>query len=157
MQRYGEVARRLDSGLRSLRRARYSDMTAARQKGTAHETNVVNWLRNHGWRHARRHPPKGLRDEGDIALEDGVPVTIEAKNRKAIDLAAFLHELEAEIVNGDAETGCVVVKRRGTTDPGQFYAVTTFAMWNDLIRQVYEKPKRRRIIKAIDIDTDAVS
>lgn len=137
--------------------------TPARKKGTSHETAVVNWLHEHGWRHARRYPAKGNRDEGDIALGDGIPVTVEAKNRARMDLAGFIGELEAEMINAGTETGCVVIKRRGTTNVAEFYALTTFAQWNDLVARAYGNvapltqpvKRRRRLVKAIDIDTDS--
>ena len=110
----------------------------AKARGTEHESRVVIWLRRNGWPFARRVTMKGARDEGDICLGDGVPVTIEAKAEKIITLAAYVKELEAEIVNGNAETGVVIIKRRGTTDVGQYYVLTTVNHWTTMARKVYK-------------------
>ena len=54
-------------------------------KGTKLETATVNWLREHGWPWSRRIVKEGARDKGDVALGDGIPVTIECKNEKSIE------------------------------------------------------------------------
>lgn len=117
----------------------------SKKKGTFHETQSVIWLRRNGWVFAKRITQKGNKDEGDIVLGDGIPVAIEAKNEKAISLATYIRELENEIAASGAETGVVIIKRRGTTDVSRYYALTTVGMWNDLTRQVYKVsyPKRR--------------
>lgn len=65
-------------------------------------------------------------DVGDI---DGVPFCVECKATKAIDLPGFLRELEVEMVNGRFDMGVVLVKRRGSADVGQSYAVMPAALW----------------------------
>ena len=42
---------------------------------------------------------KGAKDEGDIALGDGIPVAIESKAVKAMNLAGWMQEIEAEVAN----------------------------------------------------------
>ena len=60
----------------------------ARKKGTAWEMRVLAYLRDRGV-DARRNPPAGRLDVGDISFtdRDGDPVVVECKNTKAIDLA----------------------------------------------------------------------
>jgi hypothetical protein len=76
---------------------------------------------------------------------------IEAKNEKTISLAQYIKEMDAQIVNADAETGFVIIKRRGTTDVGKYYALTTVEHANDLLRRVY-KVRKRRLIRTTHSD-----
>lgn len=99
-------------------------MSKQRQKGTAAETAVVNYLKEHGFPYAERRALHGTADKGDIT--GCGPVVFEVKNHKTLDLAGWIKELEAETVNADANVGAVVAKKRGTTDPGQWYAVMPF-------------------------------
>lgn len=105
----------------------------SKRKGTAAENAVVKWLRSVGFIHAERVRAGWTDDRGDI---DGLPgVTIEVKNEKRIDLAGYLAELAVEMHNGKADTGVVIVKRRGHTDVGQWYAVLPAHLWAELIKQ----------------------
>ena len=114
----------------------------SKQKGTKGETAVVRWLREHGWPHARRIALKGARDEGDLTLGDGIPVAIESKAVKRWDPAGWMKEIEAEVTNSGAEVGFVVVKKRGTTDPGEFYVVVPLKWLNHLLIKVYRAHPR---------------
>jgi hypothetical protein len=120
-------------------------MSRSKKTGTFHETHTTVWLKQNGWPYARRIVMKGQRDEGDIDLGNGIPVVIEAKAEKAITLADYIKELDAEIVNANAETGFVIIKKRGTTDVSRYYALTTVGHANALLRQVYKVQKRRLI------------
>lgn len=126
----------------------------AKKTGTKHETHTVTWFKAHGWPYARRIVLKGQRDEGDIDLGNGIPVVLEAKAERAVTLAAYVKELGAEIVNADAETGFVIIKRRGTTDVGKYYALTTVEHANTLLRQVY-KVRKRRLIRSTHSNGDS--
>jgi hypothetical protein len=96
-------------------------MSMARRKGTAWETNVVGYLREHGAPHAERRALNGSKDRGDVA---GIPgVVIEAKSAVRVELAAWLDEAEQERANDGAEVGVVWVKRRGRGSPGAGFAV----------------------------------
>jgi len=108
-------------------------VTASRAKGTAAETAVVRFLRDLAWPHAERRALHGNADQGDIA---GIPgVVCEVKAAKTITLAAWLDELDAEIVNAHADTGVLVVKRKGTTDVSRWYAVMPFGRWCVLLNE----------------------
>ena len=98
-------------------------MSASKQKGTAAETAVVRWFQDHGWPHAERRALSGAYDMGDINLEPAI--VVEVKNTKAITLAQFMAETEQERINANAEIGVCVIKKRGTTNPAEFYAVTS--------------------------------
>jgi Holliday junction resolvase-like predicted endonuclease len=103
------------------------------QKGTAQETLIVTWLKSQGWRFARRIRLEGRSDKGDVVLGDHVSLVIESKNEKTIKLAEYMRELEKEIANAGVETGVVIVKKRGTTDVGQYYAVMPVHLWAALL------------------------
>lgn len=107
-------------------------MNASKAKGTAAETALVRWLVENGHPNARRNPPAGARDIGDIGgvtTKDGHTITVEAKSWK--DVAAAMREgiaeLDAEKRNAGTDHGVLVLKRRGVTDPGQWYAIRRVA------------------------------
>lgn len=85
-------------------------MSKARAKGTAWETRLVGYLREHGFPEAMRHPLSGRLDRGDVANVPGV--VFEAKNAKAIDLAGWVDEMVKEKANAGAPIGVVVFPRR---------------------------------------------
>lgn len=108
-------------------------MSKQRAKGTAAETAVVRYLRDHGFPHAERRALHGSADRGDVT---GLgPVVLEVKNHKTHDLAGWLTELSIEIYNAGAATGAVVAKRRGTTDAAAWYAILTFGDLVELLLQ----------------------
>lgn len=95
----------------------------SKQKGTAYETELVQYLRARGWVHAERRTLAGSNDKGDISGLIGI--VIEAKACKTFDLPGWLNELEAEVQNANADLGFVFVRRRGTSDRGRDYCVMT--------------------------------
>jgi len=108
-------------------------MSKSKQKGTAAETAVVNWLKTKGRKHVERRSLNGSSDRGDIA---GLPrVVIEVKNHARMELSQWLSELEVEIRNDKADTGVVIHKKRGTTDVGEWYATMPVKVWLDLIKK----------------------
>lgn len=108
-------------------------MSKAKQKGTAAETAVVRYLRDNGFIHAERRPLTGSNDMGDIT--GCGPIVFEVKNHKALDLAGWLKELEVETANAKANIGAVVAKKRGTTNPGDWYAVMPFEWLVGLLKE----------------------
>lgn len=108
-------------------------MSKAKQKGTAAETAVVKFLKENGFPYAERRALHGTVDKGDIT--GCGPVVFEVKNHKAMDLAGWIAELKTEVVNAEATAGCVVAKKRGTTDPGQWYAVLPFEWFTWLLKE----------------------
>lgn len=106
----------------------------SKQKGTAYETEIAQYLRSRGWVHAERRALAGHNDLGDIT---GIPgCVIEAKACKTFDLPGWLNELEQEVANARADVGFVFVRRRGTSDRGRDYAVMTVRQACDLLARL---------------------
>lgn len=103
----------------------------ARAKGTQAETAVVAYLRQRGWVHAERRALAGNLDRGDIAGVAGV--VLECKSTAKVDLAGWLAEALIEQRNDGASVGAVVAKKRGTTNPADWYAVVTLGQLCDLL------------------------
>lgn len=105
-----------------------------KRKGSAAELAVAKWLRLLGWTNAERSRAGWTDDRGDI---DGIPgVCIEVKNEKRIDLPGYLRELEVEMKNAKAWAGAVIVKRRGSSDPADWYAVMPAQKWAELLLEL---------------------
>lgn len=86
-------------------------MSASRRKGTAAESAIVNYLREHGVPHAERRALSGAKDRGDIA---GIPgVVLEVKSGARLELPAWMRETEMERINDNAAHGLLVVKPKG--------------------------------------------
>lgn len=107
--------------------------TMSRRKGATYERDVVAHLRAAGRPHVERRIAGMAADRGDITGWPGV--VVECKNRKAIDLAGFVDQLEAEIAEADADTGVVIVKRSGVGDVGRHYAVMPVDRWLALMTE----------------------
>lgn len=112
----------------------------AGRKGTKGETDRVNYFRCRGWRYATRIPKAGAKDKGDLILDQAVPVMIESKETKAFTPSTFIAEMEAQIKNAEAEFGFVVVKKKGTTDVGRYYCLTTVDQMMSLVERVWTPP-----------------
>jgi len=108
-------------------------MSKQRAKGTAAETAVVRYLRESGFPYAERRALHGSADKGDIT--GCGPVVFEVKNHKSMDLAGWIAELKEEVANADADQGVVVAKKRGTTDPHEWYAVLPFGWFVELLKE----------------------
>ena len=106
-------------------------MNPSKQRGTAWESAIVNYLRNF-WPHVERRALLGNQDRGDIA---GIPgVVIEAKSSaRAWRLPEWWAETVAEVRNADAVLvpplaeqachGALWIKRVGKTDPARGWVV----------------------------------
>ena len=107
--------------------------STSKQKGSAHERAVVDYLKANGWKHAERRLAGDKNDRGDIA---GVPgIVLECKNEKRIDLAQYMRELEVEAAIDKADAGAAIVKKRGTTDVADYYAVMPVYMLVHLLKK----------------------
>lgn len=102
-------------------------MNPSKQKGTAFETALVRWFEARGIL-AKRIVLHGNKDEGDIDVGN---FHIEAKNCNSISLSAWIKEAEAESVHSGVPV-VVVAKRKGISDPGQSYVITTLDTFLDL-------------------------
>ena len=58
-----------------------------------------------------------------------------ANRSKTIDLPGFLRELAREKTNARVTTGAVVVKRRGSADPADWYAVLELSDFTELLNE----------------------
>lgn len=82
----------------------------AKAKGTAWESLIVGYLREHHNDDARRNVQMGRFDIGDIA---GYYLhALEAKAEKTITLSDYVAQANREAVNAGQPFGCAVVKRR---------------------------------------------
>ena len=95
----------------------------SKKKGTDYEMDVIMWLREECFLDAYRRTPTGAKDEGDIGFHSHPDITIEAKNHKAMQLSAWMDQLEAEKVNAHATIAVLAVKRRGKTAAGSYFIV----------------------------------
>lgn len=116
-------------------------MSAAKKKGTAAETAVVNYLRSAGFVQTERRALNGTNDRGDVA---GIPGTvIEVKNHARAELAAWLDEAETERRNDGAAVAAVWHKRRGKGDPADWFVTMTGAQFTNLLREALQLPALR--------------
>lgn len=107
--------------------------SSEKRKGNAAERAVVDYLRRQGFTQARRIQSGTRHDVGDI---DGVPgFAIEVKNHARLDLAGWVNQLVAEMDAKGVENGVVIAKKRGTTDPGEWYAITPLRLWAKMLDQ----------------------
>lgn len=106
---------------------------ANKQKGRRAELAVGRWLVEQGWQYAEPTRRSGWSDDrGDI---DGIPgVLVEVKDAQQWRREEWIAELEAEMVNARCQVGTVVVKRRGQSDVGEWYALLPARVLFRLIR-----------------------
>lgn len=91
-------------------------MTASKRKGTAWESALVAYLREHHNPDAHRNVQMGAKDIGDVS---GYYLhALEAKAERSITLADYIAQANREAVHAGQPFGCAVVKRRmkGTAD-----------------------------------------
>ena len=94
---------------------------SAKSAGTAWETSIVRALVFLGWEHAERRRLSGVDDRGDVA---GIPgLVIEAKNTRAMNLAAAVDEANRERDNAGALHGVAWIKRAGRASALDGYVV----------------------------------
>jgi hypothetical protein len=107
-------------------------MSASKRKGTAFETDVVNYLRANGHPFAERRALKGARDCGDVT---GVPgVVIEIKNVASMKLAEWCKEAATEAAN-DKVTRWVVVHKRKMHSTADAYATMPLSLLAELLAE----------------------
>lgn len=109
-------------------------MSKQRQKGTRAESAVVSYLKDNGFPYAERRALHGTNDKGDITGV-GPDVVLEVKDHAKLSLSEWVSELEDEMRNANATTGCVVAKKRGTLDVGNWYAILPFRLLVQLLKE----------------------
>lgn len=119
-----------------------------KQRGTAAETAVLRHVRDHGYPWAERLALTGNADQGDISLLPGRLVILEVKAHASAatgqpgdaQLAEWMRQTHTERVNAGADHGVLVVKRKGTTDPGRWFAYVTAGAFASLLGADLELP-----------------
>ena len=102
-----------------------------KRKGASAETTVAQWLKSR-WPLAERRHLNGNLDRGDIT---GVPSTvIEVKSGANISIPAWLKELDVEMINDNAEHGCLMIKPKGKTKGEDYWCVTRPDIFFDLLK-----------------------
>lgn len=85
-------------------------MTVNKRRGSRFETDVCEFLREHGFPLAERRVMGGSRDRGDIA---GIPGWVrECKATRELDLAGAVSEAKSEARNAGVIDYAAVLKRR---------------------------------------------
>jgi Holliday junction resolvase len=108
--------------------------TPSKAKGDRFERAIADYLVSQGWKRAHRRGGAGATlDRGDINGIEGC--CIEAKDEKRHDFSGYLRELAEETANAKADTGVVIVKKRGTTNVGEHYALMPVKVWVDLMKK----------------------
>lgn len=97
-------------------------MSSNSRKGYAGERPIELLLQEHGLPGADRPRAGRQRDCGDFG---GVPLVISAKNHGRLDLAGWVSDLESQVVNAGANSGVVWHKKRGKSDPRDWYVTTS--------------------------------
>tara|TARA_Y100000401_G_scaffold62156_1_gene49358 strand:- start:3147 stop:3485 length:339 start_codon:yes stop_codon:yes gene_type:complete len=105
----------------------------AKQKGTQFETAVARFLSEETGAWVERRALSGTADKGDL-IGDGALADwcLEVKNHKAIDLASFVDQAEAEARNAGSKWFAAIVKRRNK-NVKESYVVMPLWMWTELI------------------------
>lgn len=102
---------------------------SAKQAGARFERNTADWLRDNVSEWIDRKVKTGAADKGDIAnvrTHNNERVVVECKDYGGrLEAGTWIKEAETERVNDEAIAGIVVAKRKGTTDPGDQYVITT--------------------------------
>ncbi|MBT2412681.1 hypothetical protein J7I94_19300 [Streptomyces sp. ISL-12] len=129
-------------------------MSASKAKGTAWESAIVGYLREHHNPGARRNVQMGARDIGDI---DGYYLhALEAKAEKSITLADYIEQANREAIHAGQPYGCAVVKRRmkGTADGYVVRDVRTDVRLMNRMRDMEEALKDADFDRWYDIDEE---
>lgn len=121
-----------------------SKQSYSKAKGREAENAVVKYLRKRGIA-AERRRLTGVEDCGDISGWGGV--VCEVKAEKKLALAGYVDELQVEVKNADKRfrakhQGLVVAKRRGKTNPAEWYAIMPMHQAVELL-QFQSKLKER--------------
>lgn len=103
---------------------------SAKAAGTRAESAVVNYLRGElDDDRIERRAKSGAKDRGDVSgvRIHGQRLVIEVKDVSRLALSEWVNEATVEAANDDALAGVVWAKKRGTTNPGDWYVVMTGA------------------------------
>ena len=108
-----------------------------KNKGSAYERSVVNYLRSQGFT-VERTRAGWTDDRGDIHgmhSASGRPFTFECKTHRRDGLPGWIRELAVEVENAGGDIGAVIHKKVGTTEGGEQYATMPLSMLVSLLRE----------------------
>lgn len=117
---------------------------SARQAGARTERAVADYLAAAlDDDRVDRRVKRGSDDRGDIAgvRAQGQRLVLEVKDCARADIPGWIREAHLEAGNDDALAGIVVAKRRGTTDPADFYV---HMQLRDLVALITGQPQEGR-------------
>jgi hypothetical protein len=108
-----------------------------KNKGSAYERSIVNYLRDNGFT-VDRTRAGWTDDRGDIhgvLAPSGRPFTFECKNHRRDNLSGWINELHIEVENAGGSVGSVIHKKHGTANPGEQFATLPLSMLVLLLRE----------------------
>ena len=109
---------------------------AARRKGNSFECAVAAFLRDNGWRAlTSRQARNGYQSGADLITD--FPTTVEAKNRKQLDLAGWVDQA---VDDAAGDLASVWVKRRGRADVGESYVIMRACDFVSLVGRLRTQP-----------------
>lgn len=117
---------------------------SARQAGSRCERVVADYLAAQiGDERIDRRVKRGVKDRGDIAgvRAHGQRIVLEVKDCARMDLAGWIREAHLEAGNDDALCGLTVFKKKGTTNPGDYYFAGSL---RDLVALITGQPQEGR-------------
>ncbi len=106
-------------------------MSTASRKGYHGEHLTELWLEAHLGRELERPRAGAPNDRGDLI---GLPLTISIKNRRTLELSAWVDEMTAMADRNGHQAGVVVHKRTGRGSPAQWYVTTSGELWLPMVR-----------------------
>jgi hypothetical protein len=126
-------------------------LSKAKQRGTAAETAVVNYLHSVGFESAERRTLSGTNDKGDINLSEHL--VIEVKDHQRMELAGWLDEANREATNADAPYGVVWHKRARKGSPADWYVsmdgATFMQLWIDYMEAMDMLKQAELVLKTV--------
>jgi hypothetical protein len=106
-------------------------VSTSSRNGREAENKVAQALRDAGFIHAEPRARRGRSDTGDIT---GLPgVVIEVKAAKELELAKFMNQAEAERANAGADLAVLWHKRRGKSNPEDWYVTISGRTFLELL------------------------
>lgn len=106
-------------------------MNPQKAKGSAFERLIATYLSEAVA--CERIPAGATLDRGDLWTPQAA---IQCKNHRSLSLGAWLDQTHLQQRNADKPYGFLVVKRKGTTDPGDQFAICSTSQLRSLLHQL---------------------
>lgn len=107
----------------------------SKQKGTFMETSIKTYFQEQGF-DAERIALQGKNDIGDVRIL-GVPVTLEVKNCKKIELSKWLAETLQEQSNAGTKWSFTIFKRKGKGAPADQFVLMTVGQLAEILGELF--------------------